>query len=139
MEGKRADGARFEQGPIGVPWPVVSYEGKAFVRKGPGYNGVRHLSGRSRGHRDFGDIGVPTQAARALGRYRERYQQLVGNDSGQSTVEYAAILFGVLAVVAGLAAVFELSESGLLMQHALQSASHHVGGSVAGVVDAFMY
>lgn len=139
VEAERADVARFEQDSVGVYRPVVPPEGEACVRKGPGHDGVRHFGGRSGGHRNHCDIGVSPQAAGALGRYRERHQQLVRDDSGQGTVEYAAVLFGLMVLIAGLAALFRVVESGVLTQHVLQSASHHVGGSIAGVVDAFMY
>ena len=54
-------------------------------------------------------------------------------------MEYAVVLFAVLSVLAALAAVSQLWETGLVMEHVLQSASHHVGASISGFVDAFVY
>lgn len=60
--------------------------------------------------------------------------------SGQATVEYAAVLFGVLSLVAGFAVLARLFESGALMEHALMSASHCVQGvSLGSLVDVFLY
>ena len=46
--------------------------------------------------------------------------------SGQSTVEYAIVLAAFLALVIGLGAMADLFQSGLVVEHALQSASHHL-------------
>lgn len=59
---------------------------------------------------------------------------------GQGTVEFAIVLFGFLAMVAALGVLWRAFESGLLVQHALQSASHHLETVVPGVVaDVFLY
>ncbi len=59
---------------------------------------------------------------------------------GQSTVEFAVVLFGFLAMLAALGVLWRALEGGLLVEHALQSASHHVETVVPGVVaDVFLY
>lgn len=44
---------------------------------------------------------------------------------GQSSVEYVIVFAAFLAMVIGLGALANLLESGLVLEHALQSASHH--------------
>jgi Flp pilus assembly protein TadG len=47
---------------------------------------------------------------------------------GQSTVEFAIVMAAFLAVALGLSALWHAADRGLLVQHALQSASHHLQG-----------
>lgn len=72
-------------------------------------------------------------------RHRRRHKQLVGDESGQSTVEYAVVLVAVLCVILALGALWRALESGMFVEHALASASHHVQASVGWVVDVFAY
>lgn len=59
---------------------------------------------------------------------------------GQSTVEYAIILAAFLAVVLGLGALWHLFDTGLVVDHALQSASHHLQQvSEGALIDVFLY
>ena len=77
-----------------------------------------------------------------MGRYRERDQQSVGGirhqrSLGQSTVEFAVVLFGFLSMVAALGVLWRVASDGLLVAH---SASHHLETVVPGVVaDVFLY
>lgn len=62
------------------------------------------------------------------------------NHSGQSTVEYAIVLAAFLAVVMGLGALSNLFTAGTVVDHALLSASHHIGGDVSSaVLDIFSF
>ncbi len=74
-----------------------------------------------------------------MGSHIERYKQLIGSARGQSTVEYAVVLGALLCVVAGLGALASAVGDGVLAQHAIAAASHHVEGSVGGAIDAFCY
>lgn len=59
---------------------------------------------------------------------------------GQGTVEFAVVLFGFLALLAALGVLWRSVQDGLLVSHALQSASHHLETVVPGVVsDVFLY
>lgn len=59
---------------------------------------------------------------------------------GQSSVEYAIVFAAFLAMVVGLGAVANLLESGLVFEHALQSASHHLSNVAAAAwADIFLY
>lgn len=59
---------------------------------------------------------------------------------GQSTVEYAIILAAFLAVVLGLGALWHLFDTGLVVDHALQSVSHHLQQvSEGALIDVFLY
>ncbi len=60
--------------------------------------------------------------------------------SGQSTVEYAIVLAAFLALVIGLGAMADLFQSGLVVEHALQSASHHLKDVATGAwADVLLY
>ena len=59
---------------------------------------------------------------------------------GQSTVEYVVVLAALLAVVVGLGALVHLFSNGTVANHAVFSASHHVGGdSLGAVLDVFTF
>ncbi len=62
-------------------------------------------------------------------------------DEGQSTLEYLAVLLGVVFVVVGLAALFKAGERGVFARLATLSASHAVGGGDPGgaLLDVLMY
>ena len=62
------------------------------------------------------------------------------NERGQSTVEFAVVMAAFLAVMTALAVMWRAFEGGLLVEHALAVASHHIQ-SVAPVtlVDIFLY
>ena len=61
-------------------------------------------------------------------------------ESGQGTLEYALVLFAFAGLVVGLGAIWHLLDAGSLVQHALQSASHHVHSVAPGAFsDVFMY
>lgn len=49
------------------------------------------------------------------------------------------VLAGILCVVAGLGALGNAFESGLVLEHVLAAASHHVQGSAGGLLDVFAY
>ena len=60
--------------------------------------------------------------------------------AGQSTVEYVVVLAAFLAVVVGLGALVHLFSDGAVANHAVFSASHHVGGDFLGaVLDVFTF
>lgn len=60
--------------------------------------------------------------------------------SGQGTLEYALVLFAFIGVVVGLGAMWHMLDDGDPVQHALQSASHHVSSVAPGAYsDVFMY
>ena len=47
---------------------------------------------------------------------------------------------GLLAIFIACAALWRSLDAGILIQHALSSASHHVGGTVlGGLGDVFLY
>ena len=60
--------------------------------------------------------------------------------SGQGTLEYALVAFAFAGMLAGMGALWHLLDAGSLVQHALQSASHHVSSVAPGAFsDVFMY
>ena len=76
-------------------------------------------------------------------RHRRRHQRVVGafaGEVGQATVEFAVVAVGFAAVVAALVAMWKAFGSGLLVQHALAVASHHVQAvAPATMADIFLY
>lgn len=113
--------------------------GEACLLSRPGNDGVRHPRRRFGGYRHPGHIGFSSQTAGALGCDSERDQRFVAVDSGQAAVEYVVVLAGILCVVAGLGALGNAFESGLVLEHVLAAASHHVQGSAGGLLDVFAY
>ena len=60
--------------------------------------------------------------------------------SGQSTVEFAIVFAAFLALVLGLGAMADLFQSGMVVEHALQSASHHLKNVATGAwADVLLY
>lgn len=77
-----------------------------------------------------------------MGKFRSKTKDAIkaSSNAGQSTVEYAVIFAGFLALVVGLGAVWRLFETGLVLEHALQSASHHLQQVAEGAwLDVFLY
>lgn len=65
---------------------------------------------------------------------------LLVQNTGQGTLEFALIGAAFLSLVIAGGILWQTLDAGLLVEHALSSASHHVGGSVPGVVgDVFLY
>lgn len=60
--------------------------------------------------------------------------------SGQGTVEYALALAAFLALVIALGVVWRFLDAGAIVDHALQSASHHLKDVASGAwIDVFLY
>lgn len=72
-----------------------------------------------------------------------RHQRPVGNHlrlRGQSSVEYAVVLAAFLALIIGLGAMANLFQEGTVVNHALQSASHHLKDVASGAwVEVLLY
>ena len=61
-------------------------------------------------------------------------------ESAQGTVEYALILGVFMAVVIGLGALWSKLDAGVFIDHALSSASHHLGGAgIRGLYDVLLF
>lgn len=132
-------GGRLEEG--GSCRIDVAEQGRE-IDEGPGDNGVRHPRGRARGYRDPRDNGVPPETAGIVERDIRRHKQPIRqrSEKGQSTVEFAVITAGFIAATVALSALWHAFGDGLLVEHALAVASHHVQ-SVAPVAvgDIFLY
>ena len=73
-------------------------------------------------------------------RWNQQLVSLVAQDSGQSTVEFAVVTAGFLAATAALASLWHALGDGLLVQHALAVASHHIQAvAPVTIVDIFLY
>lgn len=54
--------------------------------------------------------------------------------NGQSTVEFAIVVAAMLTIVIAIAAMWKLGDRGMLIDHTLSSASHHLKDACAGIV-----
>lgn len=64
----------------------------------------------------------------------------LAGDRGQSSVEYALVVFALLAVIVACSLLWRTLDEGLFVSHATAGASHHVGrGSPGAVVDVLLY
>lgn len=77
-------------------------------------------------------VSMDSRGQAASVRHARRFLLGAHGSAGQSTVEFAMVFVAFLCVVIGVGALWRLSDSGLLVQHALQSASHHLGGGDIG-------
>ena len=112
----------------------------------PGNDGVRHLGWRVGGHSHSGHHGVPSEVAGAVERHREWHKRAVrgrcavNGCDGQSTVEFAVIMAGFLSLTVGLAALWHAFDSGMVVEHVLAIASHHIQlVAPATIADLFLY
>lgn len=65
---------------------------------------------------------------------------IVSGESGQSTVEFAVVTVGFLSATVALAAMWRAFGGGMLVEHALAVASHHIQSvAPATIVDIFLY
>ena len=63
-----------------------------------------------------------------------------GSSKGQSTVEYAIVFVAFLSLVLAMGLLWRLFDTGLVVDHALQSASHHLQEVAEGaLLDVFLY
>lgn len=128
------------------------------LQKGPsciirtGYDRVCHLSWRSCGDRDTGDNRVPSTIAGTMGFDSEWDQQSLDSllvqarrpiqeqEAGQSMIEYLVVFMAFIAVVGALGSLLDLFGGDLVIDHALQSASHHLRDVAQGaLLDVFLY
>lgn len=65
-------------------------------------------------------------------RFLRTNKILYAAGSGQSTVEFAIVGAALLCIAVGLASMLHLFDEGAVLQHAIQSASHHVSSGDAG-------
>ena len=70
-----------------------------------------------------------------------RLERRVRDETGQSTVEYLAVLVGVVAVVVGLASLLAAAKRGVFGRLASQALSHVTGGSdpIAALSEIFLF
>lgn len=63
----------------------------------------------------------------------------LSSKSGQSTVEFALIVFAIVCVVIALGVLLHNVEAGMFLEHAISAASHSIVNSVSGITDSFCY
>lgn len=62
------------------------------------------------------------------------------NEHGQSTVEFVIVAATVAVIATALSALWNLFDAGVLVEHALSSASHHIKADALGSIgDVFLY
>ena len=117
-----------------VRWPVGDKEGRALSEKGlslqPPCLARRVAGGSGKDALVRGDVRLRLPCA----------VRRLASESGQGTLEYALVMFGFLSIIAGLGALWNMLDGGLLVSHALASASHHVQAVTPGAVaDVFAF
>lgn len=72
---------------------------------------------------------------------RARLERRARDETGQSTVEYLAVLVGIAAVVVGLASLLAAAKRGVFGRLASQALSHVTGGSdpIAALSEIFLF
>lgn len=112
-------------------------------RKRARYNGIRHISRCFSRNCNTRNSCVPSSFARTMERHCRRHQRLIRslvNRSGQSTVEFAVVTAGFLAVTVALSVLWHAIGDGLLVDHAIAVASHHVQAvAPTTITDIFLY
>ena len=81
-------------------------------------------------------VGAHGARLRARGRSSIRRPRAAGRSSGQSTVEYAIVCAGVLALVVGLGVLLHAASDGAMADHVLDALSHRLP---KGVLDVFAF
>ena len=65
---------------------------------------------------------------------------MIPGESGQATVEFAIVTFAFIAATAALALIWHAFDSGLVVNHAIAVASHHIQlVAAATVADIFLF
>mgnify|MGYP004576385105 CR=1 FL=1 len=78
---------------------------------------------------------------RRLSRPLTKLERRAHDETGQSTVEYLAVLIGIVAVVVGLASLLAAAKRGVFGRLASQALSHATGGSdpIAALSEVFLF
>ena len=70
----------------------------------------------------------------------EGARTLYRDERGQGTVEYALVVFALLAIILACGALWKTFEAGVFVEHAVASASHNLSSASPGaLVDVFLY
>ena len=108
-----------------------------------GDNRIRDSGRRARRDSDSGDHGVSSEAAGIVERHsgwHQRALSALASEDGQATVEFAVIAAGFMAVTVALTLMWRAFGGGLLVEHALAVASHHIQAvAPVTIVDIFLY
>ena len=64
----------------------------------------------------------------------KKFEALIDDTCGQSTVEFAIVTAALLIVVVAISLLWNLGEQGIFIEHAISSASHHLQEAAAGIV-----
>lgn len=114
-----------------------SYQ-QASVRKRSGNHGICDLGRSSCGHCDHSHNCLQAQIRRIVERDLDRDQQPLG-ESGQATAEFAIVFALMLSIIVALGALMNVLGEGVLVEHAVSSASHNAEVLISGACDALMY
>lgn len=96
--------------------------------QGTRHDRIRNSCWSARGDCDNRNRSFSPQTSRTLGRHCDEYanplRQL--DDSGQSTVEYAIVVGGLITLIVGLGALWQGFDGSLFAVHITASASHNI-------------
>ena len=69
-----------------------------------------------------------------------RLRMVLTDCRGQGTVEFAIVTAAIVVIIIALGVLWNLSDAGILVEHALRSASHNLEEAAAGIIgDIFCY
>lgn len=111
--------------------------------EGPGHDRVRNPCRRAGRDSHPGNHGLQAKAAGAVERNCGRYKRAVRFsvcEKGQSTVEFAVVTAGFLSATVALSLLWHAFGDGMLVEHALAVASHHIQAVFpTTIADIFLY
>lgn len=64
----------------------------------------------------------------------KKLKKILIRNRGQSTVEFAIVTAALLIIVIVFGLLWNLGEQGILIEHAVSSASHHLEDAAAGII-----
>lgn len=122
---------------------IIAHSRNDALERWSGHDGVRDLGRRAGRHSNSGDHGLSPEAAGVVERdcrWHQRALRKLAGPRGQATVEFAVIAAGFLVVTVTLMALWRMIGGGLIVEHALAVASHHIQiVAPATIVDVFLY
>ena len=68
-----------------------------------------------------------------------KMRSILANQSGQSTVEFALLMFAFLGMLLGLGVLWQALHDGVLLHRATQAASHTMTNLFDGALDVLLY
>ncbi len=108
---------------------------ESIANQGSGHDGICNLGWRIGGDSHPGNHHVPSENSRAVERHSKRHQWPVRRQ-GQSTIEYALVTAGFLALLTGTGVLMHYIAEGRLASLVVESLTHRLPW---GVIDVGLF